>query len=186
MEGRQRPVRGTRNSRSATYVVLARQVVTAVACAGTVQSACRQLRAVRLGQEPAGRVRTRHSSAREIFDEIGTVAFADRPARELAATGKTIRSWPDDGGPGNALSVREQQIGRLAADGLPNREIGEHLFISHRRLRPRAGGHQVGRCQQAQLHNALETGRPQVRPAGRSTRPTRIPSLVRTRSGATT
>jgi hypothetical protein len=44
--------------------------------------------------------------------------------------------------------VREQQIGRLAADGLPNREIGEHLFISHRRLRPRAGGQQVGRCQQ--------------------------------------
>jgi excisionase family DNA binding protein len=39
---------------------------------------------VRPGQEPAGRVRTRHSSAREIFDEIGTVALVDRPARELA------------------------------------------------------------------------------------------------------
>ena len=99
--------------------------------------------------------------AREMFDAIGAVAFTDRAARELAATGETFRKRPGDGGLGSDLTVREAQIARLAADGLSNREIGEHLFISHRTV-----GYHLGRvfskldvANRAQLHNALDKAR---------------------------
>ncbi len=96
--------------------------------------------------------------ARELFDAMGAVAFTDRAARELAATGETVRKRPGDGGPGSDLTVREAQIARLAADGLSNREIGEQLFISHR-----TAGYHLGKVfsklnvtNRAQLHSALE------------------------------
>jgi DNA-binding CsgD family transcriptional regulator len=96
--------------------------------------------------------------AREMFDAIGAVAFTDRAARELAATGETVRKRPGDGGLGSDLTVREAQIARLAADGLSNREIGEQLFISHRTV-----GYHLGRvfskldvANRAQLHTALD------------------------------
>lgn len=99
--------------------------------------------------------------AREMFDAIGAVAFTDRAAQELAATGETVRKRPGDGGPGSGLSVREAQIARLAADGLSNREIGEQLFISYRTV-----GYHLGRvfskldvANRAQLHNALDRAR---------------------------
>jgi DNA-binding CsgD family transcriptional regulator len=99
--------------------------------------------------------------AREIFDAIGAVAFTDRAARELAATGETVRKRPSDDGPGSYLTVREAQIARLAAGGLSNREIGEQLFISHRTV-----GYHLGRvfakldvANRAQLHNVLERAR---------------------------
>jgi DNA-binding CsgD family transcriptional regulator len=99
--------------------------------------------------------------AREIFDAIGAVAFTDRAARELAATGETVRKRPSDAGPGSYLTVREAQIARLAAGGLSNREIGEQLFISHRTV-----GYHLGRvfakldvANRAQLHNVLERAR---------------------------
>jgi DNA-binding CsgD family transcriptional regulator len=97
-------------------------------------------------------------AAREVFDAIGAVAFTDRAARELAATGETVRKRPDDGALGHDLTVREAQIARLAADGLSNREIGEQLFISHRTV-----GYHLGKvfskldvANRAQLHNALD------------------------------
>jgi DNA-binding CsgD family transcriptional regulator len=96
--------------------------------------------------------------ARQMFDAIGAAAFTDRAARELAATGETVRKRPGDGGPGGDLTAREAQIARLAADGLSNREIGEQLFISHRTV-----GYHLGRvfakldvANRAQLHNALD------------------------------
>ena len=96
-----------------------------------------------------------------MFDAIGAVAFTDRAARELAATGETFRKRPGDGGLGSDLTVREAQIARLAADGLSNREIGEQLFISHRTV-----GYHLGRvfskldvANRAQLHNALDKAR---------------------------
>jgi DNA-binding CsgD family transcriptional regulator len=99
--------------------------------------------------------------ARQIFDAIGAVTFTDRAARELAATGETVRKRPGDGAPGSDLTVREAQIARLAADGLSNREIGEQLFISHRTV-----GYHLGRvfakldvAHRAQLHHALSQAR---------------------------
>jgi DNA-binding CsgD family transcriptional regulator len=96
--------------------------------------------------------------AREMFDAIGAVAFTDRAARELAATGETVRKRPGDGDLGSDLTVREAQIARLAADGLSNREIGEQLFISHRTV-----GYHLGKvfskldvANRAQLHHALD------------------------------
>ena len=100
-------------------------------------------------------------TAREMFDAIGAVAFTDRTARELAATGETFRKRPRESGLGSTLTVREAQIARLAADGLSNREIGEHLFISHRTV-----GYHLGRvfskldvANRAQLHRALDRAR---------------------------
>jgi DNA-binding CsgD family transcriptional regulator len=96
--------------------------------------------------------------ARELFDAIGAVAFTDRAARELAATGEVVRKRPSAGGQRGDLTVREAQIARLAADGLSNREIGEQLFISHRTV-----GYHLGKvfskldlANRAQLHNALD------------------------------
>jgi DNA-binding CsgD family transcriptional regulator len=99
--------------------------------------------------------------AREMFDAIGAVAFTDRAARELAATGETVRKLPGDVGLSSDLTVREAQIARLAAEGLSNREIGEQLFISHRTV-----GYHLGKvfakldvANRAQLHNALDRAR---------------------------
>jgi DNA-binding CsgD family transcriptional regulator len=95
--------------------------------------------------------------AREMFDALGAVAFTDRAAQELAATGETVRKRPGDGGRGSGLTVREAQIARLAADGLSNREIGEQLFISHRTVGYHLGRvfSKLGVANRAQLHGAL-------------------------------
>ena len=99
--------------------------------------------------------------AREMFDVIGAVAFTDRAARELAATGETIRKRPGVDGLASDLTVREAQIARLAADGLSNREIGEQLFISHRTV----GYHlsavfsKLDVANRTQLRNALDRAR---------------------------
>ncbi|MBL7253273.1 helix-turn-helix transcriptional regulator [Paractinoplanes lichenicola] len=65
------------------------------------------------------------------FDALGAAPWADRARAELRATGETRRK------PIDALAVltpQEQQIARLAADGLTNREIGERLFLSPRTI----------------------------------------------------
>jgi DNA-binding CsgD family transcriptional regulator len=99
--------------------------------------------------------------AREMFDAIGAVAFTDRAARELAATGETFRKRPSDNGLASDLTVREAQIARLAADGLSNREIGEQLFISHRTVGYHLGAvfSKLDVANRAQLHNALDRGK---------------------------
>jgi DNA-binding CsgD family transcriptional regulator len=99
--------------------------------------------------------------ARDTFDAIGAVAFSDRAARELAATGETLRKRPGDKGPGSDLTAREAQIARLAAEGLSNREIGEQLFISHRTVGYHLGAvfAKLDVTSRAQLHNALDRAR---------------------------
>ena len=68
--------------------------------------------------------------AHEIFVEIGYEPFAERARRELSATGETVRKRTvetlDD------LTPQETQIGRMAADGFTNPEIGAQLFLSPR------------------------------------------------------
>src|SRR4051812_2740137 len=61
---------------------------------------------------------------------IGMEAFAERARRELVATGERVRrrtvETRDD------LTPQEEQIARLARDGLSNPEIGARLFLSPR------------------------------------------------------
>ena len=69
-------------------------------------------------------------TAHDLFLDIGVEAFADRAQKELLATGAKVRKRTvethDD------LTAQEQQIARLAREGLSNPEIGARLFLSPR------------------------------------------------------
>jgi DNA-binding NarL/FixJ family response regulator len=69
-------------------------------------------------------------SAHEMLSGMGIEAFSERARRELLATGETVRKRTvqtrDD------LTAQEEQIARLARDGLSNPEIAARLFISPR------------------------------------------------------
>ena len=69
-------------------------------------------------------------AAHEMLTSVGMEAFAERARRELLATGETVRKRTvetlDD------LTPQEAQIGRMAADGFTNPEIGAQLFLSPR------------------------------------------------------
>jgi DNA-binding CsgD family transcriptional regulator len=69
-------------------------------------------------------------TAHEMLDAMGVVAFAERAARELRATGETARRRTVE--TRDELTAQESQIARLASDGLSNPEIGTRLFISRR------------------------------------------------------
>ncbi|MFF3855874.1 LuxR C-terminal-related transcriptional regulator [Micromonospora sp. NPDC002575] len=68
-------------------------------------------------------------AAAATFDALGVTPWAERARAELRATGETRRR-PRDAL--TALTPQEQQIARLAAEGLSNREIGAQLFLSPR------------------------------------------------------
>jgi ATP/maltotriose-dependent transcriptional regulator MalT len=69
-------------------------------------------------------------TAHDMFVAIGMEAFAERARRELLATGEKVRKRSlrtrDE------LTSQEEQIARLARDGLSNPEIGAQLFLSAR------------------------------------------------------
>lgn len=69
-------------------------------------------------------------SGRDIFDGLGAVPWYEQATRELRASGETSRER--ELGPGHQLSPQERHIAQLAATGLTNREIGQHLYLSHR------------------------------------------------------
>ena len=68
--------------------------------------------------------------AHDTFTTIGMAAFAERTRRELLATGEKVRRRRDE--ERHRLTGQEEQIARLARDGMSNTEIGEQLFISAR------------------------------------------------------
>ena len=69
-------------------------------------------------------------TAHHIFAAIGMEAFAERTRRELVATGETVRKR--SAATRDELTPQEEQIVRLARDGLSNPEIGAQLFLSSR------------------------------------------------------
>ena len=60
------------------------------------------------------------------------VARAADPAvaRELAGTGRALRTAPTPGRTAGELSEREREVGALVLDGLTHKEIGARLYIS--------------------------------------------------------
>jgi DNA-binding CsgD family transcriptional regulator len=68
--------------------------------------------------------------AHELFVAIGMEAFAQRARNELLATGEKVRRRSDE--VRDQLTPQEEQIARLARDGLSNPEIAARLFLSAR------------------------------------------------------
>lgn len=71
-------------------------------------------------------------AARDAFDTLGAVPWGERARQELRASGEASRRRTYD--LIDALSPQELQIAQLAASGLSNKEIGRHLFLSHRTI----------------------------------------------------
>jgi DNA-binding CsgD family transcriptional regulator len=69
-------------------------------------------------------------TAHDLLAAIGMEAFAERARRELIATGGKARKR--SAGTRGQLTPQEEQIARLARDGLSNPEIGAQLFLSAR------------------------------------------------------
>jgi DNA-binding CsgD family transcriptional regulator len=69
-------------------------------------------------------------AAHEMFAAMGMDAFAKRAGLELSATGERVRKRSVE--TRDELTPQEEQIARLARDGLSNPEIGAALFLSPR------------------------------------------------------
>jgi DNA-binding CsgD family transcriptional regulator len=69
-------------------------------------------------------------TAHEIFTTMGLDGFAELAARELAATGETVRKRKAE--TSSQLTAQEAQVARLVRDGLSNAEVAARLFISRR------------------------------------------------------
>ncbi len=69
-------------------------------------------------------------AAHEVLLQCGLRGFAERAARELSATGETVRVRAGESVP--HLTEQETNVARLAREGLTNRDIGARLFISAR------------------------------------------------------
>jgi DNA-binding CsgD family transcriptional regulator len=82
------------------------------------------------GEHRLPEAREQLRAAREMFTSMGVEAFAQRAGRELSAMGERVcrRIVERDKG----LTPQEEQIARLARDGLSNPEIGARQFISPR------------------------------------------------------
>jgi DNA-binding CsgD family transcriptional regulator len=65
-----------------------------------------------------------------MLEAIGMAGFAERARRELLATGQKARKRGVE--TRDQLTPQEEQIARLARDGLSNPEIGAQLFLSAR------------------------------------------------------
>ena len=99
-------------------------------------------------------------AAHDLFTAIGMEAFAERAGRELAATGEKVRKRSPD--TRDELTPQEEQIARLARDGLSNPEIAAQLFVSARTVEWHLSNvfFKLGIASRRQLRTALpEDGR---------------------------
>ncbi|WP_436534999.1 helix-turn-helix transcriptional regulator [Actinoplanes sp. HUAS TT8] len=71
------------------------------------------------------------TAAADVFREAGARPWTARAEAEARASGVAVPETAD--APQNAaLTAQELQIARLAAEGRTNKEIADHLFLSHR------------------------------------------------------
>jgi DNA-binding CsgD family transcriptional regulator len=82
------------------------------------------------GEGRRGESREQLRIAEEMFTEMGMEAFADRTVAELVAAGAKPRARRLE--VCEELTPQEEQIARLARDGLTNADIGGQLFLSPR------------------------------------------------------
>jgi pimeloyl-ACP methyl ester carboxylesterase len=101
----------------------------------------------------------RERVARDTFDRLGALGWAEQARQELRAAGESsTRRAPEAW---DQLSPQEMQIAQMLALGLSNKEIGQRLYLSHRtvashlyRVFPK-----IGVTSRAQLTRAV-TARP--------------------------
>ena len=95
-------------------------------------------------------------AARDAFDALGAAPWSDRARQELRAAGEASRSRALNAA--DVLTPQELQIAQMAAEGRTNKEIGEHLYLSHRTV----GSHlyrifpKLGITARSQLRAVLE------------------------------
>jgi DNA-binding CsgD family transcriptional regulator len=101
------------------------------------------------------------------FASTGAEAFAERARRELVATGATARRRKDE--TRGELTAWEEQIARLAREGLTNPQIGAQLFISPRTVEwhLRNVYTKLGISSRRHLHAGLPDNGPAVSPGRR-------------------
>jgi DNA-binding CsgD family transcriptional regulator len=117
------------------------------------------------------REENRRAEAREqlrlAYDQlsaIGMEAFAERARKALLAIGEKVR--PKTVETREDLTPQEDQIARLARDGLSNPEIGARLFLSHRTVEWHLGNAytKLGIRSRRELLNALPNAQSGVLP----------------------
>jgi len=111
-----------------------------------------------------GQLRTAHG----MLEAMGMAAFAERARRELLATGETVRkrSVQAAADNGEALTVQEALVARLARDGLSNPEIGARLYLSARTVQYHLSKvfAKLGISSRNQLSRVLPDGQDTARP----------------------
>jgi DNA-binding CsgD family transcriptional regulator len=107
-------------------------------------------------------------TAHRMFADMGMEAFSERARRELLASGETVRRRRAESR--DELTPQEEQIARLARDGLTNSEIGGQLFLSPRTVEWHLGKvfAKLGISSRMGLHDALPSSDQE---AARSSRP---------------
>ncbi|WP_337060628.1 helix-turn-helix transcriptional regulator [Kineococcus sp. G2] len=69
-------------------------------------------------------------TALALFEDLGAVAWAERAAQELRASGETARRR--DVSTATDLTAQERQVAGLVRQGLSNRDVAARLFVSPR------------------------------------------------------
>src|SRR5215472_8640344 len=101
-------------------------------------------------------------AAYQMLQAMGAGGFAERPRRELQATGQTVRKRTGlaarAGAAASELTTQEAQVARLASEGLSNPQISTRLFISPRTVQYhlRKVFTKLGISSRGQLHRALQ------------------------------